>query len=284
MTGHSSTHIRADAGRARRPHPAGGFGTLTRMLIWTATLLILGASSQVDAQKRGTVNLYNGPADVENGATSFKHHCANCHGPDGRGGHAPDLSLLADLTTANGEALFRTIRYGIAGTEMRGTRFPDKRVWQLVSYLQTMSTGVQREAVPGDSRKGETLFRRLGCLNCHWINGGGRRLGPDLSGIGDRRSLNSLRTSLLEPDAEIDRAYWQLNLVANDGAVVRGFALHEDSFSIRLIDFDERLRRFEKQDLSEMQVLKSSFMASYENQLVGEDLDDLVSYLYTLRR
>lgn len=253
------------------------------MLFWTATLLLLGASSHVNGQD-STVNSYSEPADIANGATSFRHHCANCHGPGGQGGRAPDLSSHANLPAASDEALFRTIRYGIAGSEMRGTRFPNKRVWQLVSYLRTLSRGAQREAAPGDSRQGEVLFRQAGCLNCHWVDGAGGRLGPDLSGIGDRRSLKSLRTSLLEPDAEVDRAYWQLNLTSKDGAVTRGFKLHEDSFSIRLLDLSERLRCFEKQDVSEMQILKSSLMSSYENELGGEDLDDLVSYLYALRR
>ena len=53
--------------------------------------------------------------------------------------------------------------------------------------------------------------------------------------------------------------------------------LHEDSFSIRLLDLDERLRSLGKRDLREINIVKNSFMPSYEGQLKGDDLENLVS-------
>ncbi len=279
-----SAHAGPGGDCSRRAHAPGRRRALARTLSSMAGLLVLAAGSLSHAQQGAQSNRYAATEDIARGASSFRYHCAGCHGPEGRGGRSPDLSGRSYRNGTSDSALFQTIRYGIPGSEMRGTRFPDKRVWQLVSYVQTLRQGAAREAVPGDSAKGEVLFRRHGCLECHWVNGAGGRLGPELSGIGDGRSLKSLRTALLAPDTELDPAYWQLRVVAQDGKLIRGMVLHEDSFSIRLLDLDERLRSLEKRDLREINIVKNSFMPSYEGQLKGDDLENLVSYLYSLRK
>lgn len=288
MKKRSSAHLKPGSGGARRFRPAltpkirRG---LAWSLFWVAGFLIhTGSAPLLHAQENAGVNRYTAQADVSRGETSFRLHCAGCHGPKGREGRAPNLADNPYRNGAGDAALFRVVRFGIRGTEMRGTRFPDKRVWQLVSYLQTLSQSSARKPAPGDAGRGEALFLREGCLNCHWLDSGGGRLGPELTGVGDRRSLKNLRTSILDPDAEVDRTYWQRRAVTQDGKVIKGFALGEDSFSIRLLDLDERLRSLEKAELAELDVLRTSLMPSYKSRLSGRELDDLVSYLYSLRR
>lgn len=45
---------------------------------------------------------------------------------------------------------------------------------------------------PAVAKRGESLYRNRGCEACHSI-GGGKRAGPDLKGVTDRRELDWLK-------------------------------------------------------------------------------------------
>ena len=69
-------------------------------------------------------------------------------------------------------------------------------------YVLTVAAQSAPAGVAGDPAAGKALFEGKGnCLTCHSIENRGSTLGPDLSWIGILRSQNSLRHSLVEPDA-----------------------------------------------------------------------------------
>jgi precorrin-6B methylase 2/mono/diheme cytochrome c family protein len=71
----------------------------------------------------------------------------------------------------------------------------------LVSLL-TVGAQSAPAGIAGDPAVGKALFEGKGnCLTCHSIENRGSKLGPDLSWIGILRSPESLRHSLVEPDA-----------------------------------------------------------------------------------
>lgn len=167
---------------------------------------------------------------------------------------------------------------------MSGTRFPDKRVWQIVAYLQSLRKRTSRPNLRGDRLRGKALFEgKGGCVTCHWVNGKGGRSGPELSRIGAGRSLDGLRVALVDPGEDVAPAYWQWRIVDKDGKEIRGIRLHEDNFSIRLLDSNENLVSVDKQSLHEIQRQRTSAMPSYAGTLSARELDDLVAYLYSLR-
>ncbi len=51
---------------------------------------------------------------------------------------------------------------------------------------------------PALAKKGRSMFANKGCNGCHSI-GGGRRAGPDLAGVSDRRDADWLRRFLKDP-------------------------------------------------------------------------------------
>jgi putative heme-binding domain-containing protein len=245
---------------------------------------VLAAAPVLSAQSSGGTNPYAASSDVAEGSTSFRNHCAGCHGPQGRGGRAPDLTAVELHHGDSAEALFQTVRFGVAGTEMSGTRFPDKRVWQIVAYLQSLRKRTSRPNLRGDRLRGKALFEgKGGCVTCHWVNGKGGRSGPELSRIGAGRSLDGLRVALVDPGEDVAPAYWQWRIVDKDGKEIRGIRLHEDNFSIRLLDSNENLVSVDKQSLHEIQRQRTSAMPSYAGTLSARELDDLVAYLYSLR-
>ena len=71
--------------------------------------------------------------------------------------------------------------------------------------------------------------------------------------------------------------------VTRDGKTITGRRLNEDTYTVQLIDSQERLISLIKSDLREYTVLKTSTMPPYEEKLNSVELEDLVTYLRTLK-
>ncbi len=78
--------------------------------------------------------------------------------------------------------------------------------------------------------------------------------------------------------------YRTVVLVTQSGERLRGATKGEDAFSIQVMDTDERLQGYLKADLRELVHEETSLMPEYgADRLSDRDLDDLLSYLGTLR-
>ena len=240
-----------------------------------------GLSAQDDA------NPYDAGVDVRAGEGIFERHCSRCHGMNATGGETgPDLSTGRFRHASTDAGLFSVINRGVPDTEMRAFRRArsDQDVWQLVAYLRSLSGGPRVE-VPGDPANGERLYQdKGGCTSCHMIDGAGGISGPDLSTIGERRSPEDLLSDLVEPDERVMPRWWRMRVVHRDGTPVAGLRMNEGTYSVRILDEDNRLWSFQKRDLRESERIETSSMPSYAGELSDDELTDLVAYLYGLIR
>ena len=136
----------------------------------------------------------------------------------------------------------------------------------------------------GDAAAGRAVFVGKGaCVNCHSVENRGGSVGPDLSEIGLRRSPESLRLALVDPNAEIYEEYLTVVAVTKRGQRVEGIALNEDDLSIQLRDAGGNPRSFLKENLREVRREERSLMPSYASKLSAAEIDNLIAYLRTLR-
>ena len=235
-------------------------------------------------QERVQENPHTTEADIEAGAKVFRRSCSLCHGADGTGADGPDLTRGVFRHGSSDAALFRNILTGIPNTGMGGIYQPDRSIWQVVSYVRSLSRGGAEEDLPGDPRRGRMLYMSRGsCADCHRLNGSGGRIGPDLSDLGWRRAPAHIRASIADPSAAMDADYRTVEVRTRDGGAVRGVLRNEDRYSIQLLDEFENLRSFQKADLTEVEKPEESLMPPLGSFFRGRDLDDLVAYLYSLR-
>ena len=255
-----------------------------------AAIVLLGLTlwgARTDAQE--TENPFAGRVDVRIGERLFEAQCSNCHGLAATGNPeagGPDLTTGRFRTASTDAGLFRVIRDGIRGTAMIGinSNSSDQAVWQVVTYLNSLNPADSLDNLPGSATAGRQLFEGKGdCTRCHIVKGEGGRLGPDLSQVGERRPQTDLRSDLTDPNAEVDPRWWTLTVTRQDGSVVRGLRMHEDSFSLRLMDEQEGLRSFSKSQIRSFERDKNSTMPA-DTSLTATEQDDLVTYLLTLRR
>ena len=79
--------------------------------------------------------------------------------------------------------------------------------------------------------------------------------------------------------------WWTAQAEDKQGNKYSGVRLNEDTYTIQLLDAQRDLITLQKADLRSLRVEnKVSPMPSYEGKLTDRELDDLVAYLYSLRR
>ena len=223
------------------------------------------------------------PGEIEGGGRLYQANCTGCHGPEGDGVAAVNFSKGQFRRASSDEDLARIIVSGIPGTPMPPGNFSGSQASTIVAYLRSMAAS-SGTAAAGDAARGRTVFEGKGqCLTCHAVGGVGSRLAPSLTEIGSFRRVVEIRTSLIEPDAEIRPENRSVRAVTRDGATITGRLLNQDTFTLQLLDAQERLLLLEKSNLREFSLLKTSPMPSYRDKLSAQELADLVGYLASLR-
>jgi len=182
-------------------------------------------------------------------------------------------------------ALLKVVENGIRGTEMPGAdSMSEREIRQTAAYVRSLGK-VSQKPVPGNPSRGAEIYRgKGGCATCHSIQGEGGISGPDLAGIGGRRSAAYLRESLVDPGAAVPEGYLLVTVVTKNGQRVTGVRVNEDSFSLQIRDDSGRSYSFWKNEIAEANKQRAkSPMPSYKGQLSEDELTDLVAHLASLK-
>jgi len=214
------------------------------------------------------------------GQSVFNSNCAICHGSDGRGGRGPNL--LGSLKNGNLDSDVETIiRYGLPGTAMPKFNFEDDELQALMQYVQSLRHAAPPTLPPeGDRIAGKQLYYSEGCPSCHEIGNEGSTLGPNLTRIGAARSYEYLKTSIVDPSADVPDQNRTVRIVTRDGKQYQGTWVNEDSFTVQIRLRDESFASFDKRNLKEALHEKDSLMPAYHFK--DADLKNLLAYLSSL--
>jgi cytochrome c oxidase cbb3-type subunit III len=225
-----------------------------------------------------------GAQDIEAGSRLYAGQCTLCHGPNG------DLVLGADLRrglfrrSVSDEDLARVITNGIPAAGMPGFKLQPSEVDGLIAFIRA-GFDISGTAVKvGHAGRGQALFEGKGdCTSCHRVNGKGRGVAPDVSDVGATRSPAALQRSLVEPASAMLPINRPVRAVTRDGNTIRGRRLNEDTFTVQLIDEQERLVSLVKAELREYELATTSPMPSVAKTLTPEETADLLAYLLSLK-
>src|SRR5206468_2316933 len=112
-------------------------------------------------------------------------------------------------------------------------------------YMRTLIVPNPKPDVRGNAEAGEkNYWGKANCASCHMVNGKGGRLGPDLSRIGRARSPIALEREIRNTAEYIAPGYEPVTVVMRDGRRISGSRKNEDSYSIQMMDTNERLSTF----------------------------------------
>lgn len=229
-------------------------------------------------------NPHTSEADVAQGKKLYAGRCAGCHGLAGDGGKGANLAVAALPRASTDLALYRIARYGLPETEMPASMMTPREVWQVAAFVRSLGAASKETAATGDPERGKQLVStKGGCLQCHAIGLEGGRIGPSLTDVGGRRGASHLRAKLLDAAGDVPDTFRMVEMTTRDGRKISGVRLNEDVHSIQLLDFSGKIHSQWKKDLLNFKVERRTPMPSYKSKLNGQELDDVVAYLSSLR-
>lgn len=223
-------------------------------------------------------------AEADAGRGLFRIMCGPCHGIKAQGGRGPDLTLGVYNAGNTDRDLYRVIASGVSGTEMPayGSRIGDDNVWRLVTYIRSVAN--RREVpVTGDAAEGEKIYwGKGGCGNCHRIGQRGGVMGPDLTLVGRKRSIEYLRRALDKPNADLTPGFYTVTVVTKQGQKIQGVQRSFDNFTTQFVTADGKVHSYQRDDLQSSERSYTSLMPAYTSWSEAM-LNDMVAYLASLR-
>lgn len=143
-------------------------------------------------------------------------------------------------------------------------------------------------AMSGSSENGQRLFETaadVNCRNCHQVGSVGKKIGPELSGIGTQLTPAELLHGILNPSAEIDPKYRSRQIITEDGKVVSGIVTKETDKSVTIADSQGEVQTIATDRIEDMRASSKSAMP--EQLLAGmtpQNAADLLSFLSAQRK
>jgi putative heme-binding domain-containing protein len=257
----------------------------TRWKLLAGALLLLVSVAPLPAQQPQAQHAGEyAAADIQFGATVYTAQCTQCHGPTGDQVAGVDLRSGRFRNVTSDEDLRRIATQGIPGTSMPGRRLDENEARGIVAYVRNMRDYNAGTVARGDVSSGQSLFDGKGqCLNCHQVGARGSHKGPDLSDVGSTRNVGFLQQSLMDPTSRMMPINRPVRIVTKDGRTINGRRMNEDTFTVQIIDDQERMLSLAKADLREYTILKASPMPSFTNTLNAQEMADVVAYLASLK-
>ena len=253
---------------------------LCRLRAVLAASVVLGLTSISTAQELGD-HRYTSEAIVT-GLRIYTQQCALCHGPQGDLVDGVNLRTGQFRNASSDDDLRSVISNGAA--EGRMPAF-DLRADELAGVIAFIRAGFDPDGVAvriGDPARGSQLFRGEGqCSECHRVFGEGPRTAPDLSDVGIRLTPANLQLNLVDPQAALIPINRPVRIVTRNEEVITGRRLNEDTYSVQVIDSNQRLRSLVKDQLVSYEV--SEEPSKQPTELDAEQVADVVAYLLTLR-
>src|SRR5262249_5752943 len=91
----------------------------------------------------------------------------------------------------------------------------------------------------GNAARGRKLFfnvEKSQCLKCHYLEGLGEKVGPDLTGIANRFGRIHVIESILEPSRTVAPGYQTVAIALKDGRSVTGVKVAQTDKLVTLVD------------------------------------------------
>ena len=140
----------------------------------------------------------------------------------------------------------------------------------------------------GDVQRGRKLFldaAKTQCVKCHRIGSDGERIGPELTGLGDRFSRIHIVESILDPSRTVTPGFQTLLVRLSDGQTISGIKIAEDEKLLTLADQKGEKHALVKADIDQQQPqAKSTMPDNLAQQFTADQFVDLITFLVSQKQ
>ncbi len=219
---------------------------------------------------------------IETGSRLYAQQCALCHGPQGDVVDGVNLRIGQFPTVQSDDDLRQVVTQGAAEGRMPAFSLRAEELDGVIAFIRA---GFDPDGVAvkiGDPVRGKALFDGEGqCADCHRVRGVGPRTAPDLSNIGSIRTPAALQRNMLDPAAALFPINRPVRIVTRNEETIVGRRLNEDTYTVQIVDSNERLRSLKKSDLVTYEI--SNEPSKQPTTLSSDEVADVIGYLLTLR-
>ncbi len=163
----------------------------------------------------------------------------------------------------------------ISGPQPKG---PGKR-WT----MEEATSVVEGQLANRNFEQGKNMYDATRCSSCHAMSGDGGSIGPDLTQLGTRFSVNDMLEAIIDPSKTVSDQYAATVFTMKDGSSVLGRLIDEDKdkYYVSQNPFTpDVLREVAKSDVIETKYSYISIMyPGLINSLNEDELRDLMAYL-----
>ncbi|MFN0104389.1 MAG: PQQ-binding-like beta-propeller repeat protein [Bryobacteraceae bacterium] len=211
------------------------------------------------------------------GKRAYLARCVGCHGEDGNGGgHGPGILQVRQSRATSRHAVSDVIRHGIPAAGMPAFPLATAEVEAIADFVWSLKARPAAGAATGDAAVGERFFAGRGkCYDCHMIQGKGGTLGPDLSVIGQDRTVPQIMEALRRGRGK------SITVTLRDGRTLKGMEKNQSPFDLQLLGTDGQLHLLRRE-----QIATSADEKSLMPPVTAPpaEMSGLVAYLSSLRR
>ena len=155
-----------------------------------------------------------------------------------------------------------------------------KRESGSASIQNWLERGTAIGELTGEPAAGQKIFTDRQCALCH---GGGKALGPSLSGVAKRFNTADLFRATVDPSQVIPDRYRAKQVLTTDGQFVTGLVVYESVDGVTLMAADGHTKRVNVDEIQEMRSSEVSLMPEGLLQgLSDAEIADLLAYLKSL--
>ena len=176
----------------------------------------------------------------------------------------------------------------LSGTPVTAALF--ERFLPIQDRRKRLGNSIDRDAllkVTGDAVRGRERFlggQSMQCVLCHRVQGSGRSVGPDMDGIGKRRSRQELLESILDPSKLIEPKYRSYQVLTTSGQLVSGLLVRDADAEVILRSADGKNYRIRKDEIESQRMQTESLMPSgLAADLTVQEVADLLAFLESLK-
>jgi putative heme-binding domain-containing protein len=138
-------------------------------------------------------------------------------------------------------------------------------------------------AAKTDRQQGLQLFTKQ-CSVCHQLAGKGKKVGPDLDGIG-LRGVDRLLEDLLDPNRNVARGFRRSIITLKNGRVMTGLVTAEKGYTVTLVDAEGKPARISTNEIDVRTLSPISPMpANVADKISEQDFYHLLRYLLDQRQ
>lgn len=191
--------------------------------------------------------------------------------------HVPKNDF-AHFNTISGDSVFRYAGPFVAASKIPQPKGPG-RDWSLEEAQKVVSAGLTNR----NFENGKNMYNASMCSSCHRVRGEGGEIGPDLTQLGTRFSVNDMLEAIIDPNKSISDQYAATIFYLKNGKSVVGRLISQDDnkYSISQNPFaPATLRDIPKNEVARTALSDVSIMLpGMINRLNEEELKDLMAYL-----